>query len=109
MTYSPAPLDRDPESSGKVDSEEATAWIDDQLSQMTKTIEDHIEYLYDIYISTYSNKRDKEATEAIQQELARDMILLNTQPGIREQYRRFVIIRSQQETQRKIYEDGVSH
>lgn len=109
LTCSPAPLDRDPEGSGKVDPEGSSTWIDDQLSQLTKTVEDHIEHLYDIYISTYSNKRDKETMEAIQQELAQDMISLHAQPGIREQYRRFVVIKSQEETQRREYEDGVCH
>lgn len=69
---------------------------------------DHVEDSYSTYVAEYSNKMEKEATEHIESELARDCQSLHAQPGIREHYRRFIIIKGSRDSPRKPYDDAVS-
>lgn len=106
MTSSPDPIDRDPVGGGnQTDSSE---WIERQLSQLTKTPEDYVESGYATYVERYANKMQKEATETVEKEIARDMIKWHVQPSIMEHYRRFVVVKSPRDSQKRTYEDGVS-
>ena len=44
----------------------------------------------------------------IEKEIARDMIKWHVQPGIMEHYRRFIVVKSPRDSQKRTYEDGVS-
>lgn len=83
-------------------------WIEAQFETLVKTPLQHLEDCWSTFVAEYSNKTDKELEEAIKAEIVQDLAWLQTQQSIRENYRRFVVIKAMREDHIKLSEDGVS-
>lgn len=76
---------------------ERDRWVTTQYMTVIKTPSQHIEDSWGTFVSEYSNKDEKEIRASIEAEIVKDLAQLQMQPSIRENYRRFVVIKALQE------------
>lgn len=84
-------------------------WIIDQLSVISKTPTDIIEEGWMAYISNFSSLTEAEIQKHIEDEIVNDLISLQMQPAICENFRRFVVIKAVSEVYIDFDKNGVSH
>ena len=84
------------------------AWIEAQLSHVLKTCGDLVAEGWDRFDRDYANRSDKDIEAMLEKEIVNDLTRLQMQPCISASYRRFVVIKSEAETDIVWDKDGVS-
>ncbi|THH11778.1 hypothetical protein EW145_g413 [Phellinidium pouzarii] len=103
LMQSPGLEDRVP-SGSEVDG--PSQWIASQMAILTKSETDHLEDCWSTFIAEYSNRTEKEISGLLESEITKDLSLLQSQPAIRSNYRRFVVIKAMQDTHIVWNKDG---
>ncbi|EJD04314.1 uncharacterized protein FOMMEDRAFT_167526 [Fomitiporia mediterranea MF3/22] len=88
------------------DEGEDNRWIIAQHATLSKSSLQLLEECYTTFVSDYSNKADTELGPTIEAEIVEDLAQLQTQQIVRERYRRFVVIKSSQDTHIEVNKDG---
>lgn len=87
---------------------EKEKWIDTQLTFLAKSKTDLVEDSWTTFIGQFSNMTDSEINDAIESEIVSDLVLLQMQSAIHSTYRRFVVIKSEQDNHIEWDRAGVS-
>ncbi|KAI5124451.1 hypothetical protein M0805_008335 [Coniferiporia weirii] len=88
------------------DIDATTQWISAQMAMLTKRPTDHLEDCWSTFISEYSHTTEKELPGLIESEIVKDLSLLQIQPVMRKNHRRFVVIKAVQDTRIAWNKDG---
>ena len=83
-------------------------WIVAQFASITKTPVQLLEDCWSTFVAEYSNKTETELRSTIEREIVKDLTNLQTQQIIRENYRRFVVIKAMQDDHIGFSTEGVS-